>query len=79
MKTYHLTKTDKGWQIKAQGADRATYTAKTKDEVLNKFRAVTAVNATKSKPISLRIHGVDGKIKEERTYPRGADPKRSKG
>jgi len=28
---------------------------------------------------SVRIHGHDGKIKEERTYPRSRDPKRSRG
>jgi uncharacterized protein DUF2188 len=28
---------------------------------------------------SVRIHGRDGKIKEERSYPRARDPRRSKG
>lgn len=28
---------------------------------------------------SVVIHGQDGKIKEERTYPRSSDPRRSKG
>lgn len=30
-------------------------------------------------PVSLRIHKRDGTFQEERTYPRSADPKRSKG
>jgi hypothetical protein len=30
-------------------------------------------------PVSVRIHNVDGKLQEERTYPRSADPRRSKG
>ena len=30
-------------------------------------------------PVSVRIHKVNGRIQEERTYPRAADPRRSKG
>jgi hypothetical protein len=30
-------------------------------------------------PVSLVIQGRDGRIHEERTYPRAADPRRSKG
>ncbi len=30
-------------------------------------------------PVSVKIHKVDGKFQEERTYPRSADPRRSKG
>lgn len=32
-----------------------------------------------SQPVSVRIHKVNGRIQEERTYPRAADPRRSKG
>lgn len=32
-----------------------------------------------SQPVSVRIHKEDGSIQEERTYPRKADPKRTKG
>jgi hypothetical protein len=40
----------------------------------------TAGVAKKSQePVSVRIHKEDGKIQEERTYPRKADPRRSKG
>ena len=35
--------------------------------------------ATAEKPISLQIFDVYGRCLEERTYPRSADPKRSKG
>jgi len=30
-------------------------------------------------PVSVRIHKLNGRIQEERTYPRSADPGRSKG
>jgi hypothetical protein len=29
--------------------------------------------------VTVRIHRRDGRIREERTYPRSADPKRSRG
>ena len=31
------------------------------------------------RPVSVRIHKEDGRIQEERTYPRAADPSKSKG
>jgi hypothetical protein len=30
-------------------------------------------------PVTLKIHKASGPIDEERTYPRGADPRKSKG
>jgi hypothetical protein len=30
-------------------------------------------------PVSVRIHRADGQFQEERTYPRSADPPRSRG
>lgn len=35
--------------------------------------------AKKHQPCSLRIHLRSGEIEEERTFPRSADPRRSKG
>lgn len=35
--------------------------------------------AKELEPSTLRIHGKDGKIQEERTYPRSSDPKKTKG
>lgn len=48
----------------------------------NKDQAVknTAKVAKKSpEPVTVKIHKKDGRIQEERTYPRAADPRRSKG
>lgn len=36
-------------------------------------------NATAARPYSLRVRNRNGRWAEERTYPRGADPRRSKG
>lgn len=83
MKTLHLRKCkgEPGWEI-------ADFSVKKGAQILwsaNKkvllrimvgyFKGV----ATKADPLSLRIHGTDGKFKEERTYPKSADPKNTKG
>ncbi|MGA8937742.1 MAG: DUF2188 domain-containing protein [Acidobacteriaceae bacterium] len=31
------------------------------------------------KPVSVKIHKLNGRFQEERTYPRSADPQQSKG
>lgn len=74
MDNYHITKTDDGWALKKEGADRASKTAETKAEITAVAREFLA-----GKNASLKIHKQDGKIQEERTYPRKADPKKTKG
>lgn len=77
MDNYHLTKTKEGpWALKREGAQRATQTF----AGLNKTESIQAAAAklkSMSSPASLKIHGVDGRIKQERTYPRSADPTKS--
>jgi hypothetical protein len=43
------------------------------------FMAMKRVDLPKQADEWVRIHELDGKIQDERTYPRGADPRRSKG
>jgi hypothetical protein len=74
MDNYHITKTDKGWALTKQGAERASKTATTKAEITK-----LATEFLDGKTASLKIHKEDGTIQEERTYPRSADPTRSKG
>lgn len=74
-KTYHITKTADGWQGKAENAQRASVVGDTKAEVMAKIIAI-AKNQTSS---SVRIHKANGRIQEERTYPRSADPYPPKG
>jgi len=78
MKTYHLKKVKdgKGWEVTpAKAKDQICWGA-TKATCLRQFR--TMLNDIQP-PISLRIHNAKGKFAEERTYPRSADPKKSKG
>ncbi|MBC7754217.1 MAG: DUF2188 domain-containing protein [Moraxellaceae bacterium] len=76
MKTYHVTKTEDGWQGKAEGGSRASATGATKQEVTQR---TIEIAKNQPEPISVRIHKMDGKIQEERTYPGSADPSSSKG
>lgn len=74
MDTYHITKTEKLWELVKEGAQRASKTATTKAEI-----TAIASDFLKDKTASLKIHRENGTIQEERTYPRSADPRKSKG
>lgn len=74
MDNYHITKNDKGWVLTKQGAERASKTAATKAEITQLASEFLA-----DKTASLKIHKEDGTIQEERTFPRSADPTKSKG
>lgn len=69
-KRYHITKTEDGWQGKAEGGQRASITGKTKADVMDK----TIKIAKNQGNTSVVIHKGDGKIQEERTYPKSTDP-----
>jgi hypothetical protein len=71
---YHLTKRNNEWRLEKAGSDRALLKAPTKAEAVQKMRRFM-----KTREGSVRIHKVDGKIQEERTYPRAKDPRSSKG
>jgi hypothetical protein len=74
MDNYHVNKTEKGWELIKEGASRASKSAATKPEILR-----AAQDMLGGKTASVKIHKADGTIQEERTYPRSADPSRSKG
>ncbi|QEC53608.1 uncharacterized protein DUF2188 [Anseongella ginsenosidimutans] len=72
-KTYHVTKTEEGWQGMLENGKRASVTGNTKEETLGK----TIDLAKKQGNSSIIVHKQDGKIQEERTY--GNDPYPPKG
>lgn len=74
MDNYHITRTAAGWELRKQGASHASKTAPTKAEMIE-----IAAEYFQGKVASLKIHKEDGTLQEERTYPRSADPARSKG
>ena len=65
----HVTKRPDGkWQVKEEGAERASAVTDTKEEAIDRGRQIS-----KSDPNSqLIIHKGDGSFQEERTY--GNDP-----
>lgn len=74
MDNYHITKSDDHWSLVKQGAERPSKTAATKAEIIQ-----LAAEFLEGKTASLKIHKEDGTVQEERTYPRAADPAKSKG
>ena len=67
---YHVTKGD-NWSIKKEGADRASATASTKRDAID--RAVELARGS-GELAQVKIHNEDGKIASERTY--GQDPRK---
>ena len=74
MENYHISKSENGWELKKEGASRASKTASTKAEIV-----ALASDFLEGKTASVKIHKEDGTIQEERTYPRSADPAKSEG
>jgi len=74
MGNYHITKGDDGWALKKEGAQRPSKRAATKDELL-----ILTADFLENKIASLMIHQEDGTLQEERSYPRSADSRISKG
>lgn len=75
-KTYHVTKTDDGWQGKVEGGQRASTTGETKAEVTQRTIEIAKNFHGNSNVI---IHKQDGKFQEERTYPKSSDPTQTPG
>jgi len=76
MKEYNLVKRTDGWAAESNGRTVRGTKAPAKAQPLQRTRDI----ARKApEPISLRIHKTDGQFQEERTYPRFADPRSSRG
>lgn len=74
MENWHLSKKGDKWvaakgaQVKASAPDKETA-----------IRRTAKAATSERRPVSVKIHKLDGKFQEERTYPRSADPRGSKG
>lgn len=68
-KVYHVTTHDEGWQVKAEGAERATSVHPTKNEAVAASREL----ATAQEPSEVIIHRVDGTIQNRNTYGETAE------
>ena len=76
MKRIDVVKKPDGWAGTSDGRTVPNTKAATKAEAVKK---VTAAAKKNPQPVSVRIHKADGKFQAERTYPRAADPRSSKG
>jgi hypothetical protein len=75
MKRIDVVKKGSGWVGETEGGQSVAKGA-TKAEAV---KATAKVAKADPQPVTVKIHKVDGKIGEERTYPRSADPPRRKG
>jgi hypothetical protein len=76
MKRIDVVKKRDGWAGETGGSTVRGTKGTTKAEAVKK---VAAAAKKDPEPVSVRIHKENGQIQEERTYPRSADPRRSKG
>lgn len=74
MDNYHVVADAKGWKMHRQGDSKALLSAPTKTQLLDQLPGYM-----EGREGSVKIHTTDGQIEDERTYPRSADPRRSKG
>ena len=76
LKRVDIVKRGKRWVGERKGKKRVYVEGSTKEVALKRAAAKAKRDP---RNVSLRIHGRDGHIQEERTYPRSADPVSSKG
>lgn len=76
MKRIDVVKKDNQW-VGETGKNKAVVSkGRTKDVAIKNTAKVAKQDP---QAVTVKIHKLDGKIQEERTYPRKADPRRSKG
>jgi Uncharacterized protein conserved in bacteria (DUF2188) len=71
-KNQHVTPHSKGWQVKGEGNSKATAITKTQAE-----SDKIAIQIAKVQKSEVVIHGIDGKIRDKKSY--GNDPRDVKG
>lgn len=70
----HTVTHGEGWANRAEGNERVTNTAPTKQEAESVGRDMAI-----DRGVEHLIHRADGTIGERNTYPRSRDPRRSRG
>ena len=63
-KTYHVTARDDGWEIKAEGAKRATAVEARKADAVARARDL----AKNQQPSQVVVHKQDGTIQDQYSY-----------
>ena len=70
MTNYHVTHKNSGWQVRKEGAKKASKICNTQKEA----EQVAKHFAANSGGGEVRIHGLDGKIRDSDTIPPAKDP-----
>ena len=74
MNVYHINKTERGWELRKQGATRPSKVAASQEELLQ-----LAAAFLESRRATVKIYGQDGEEQEELIYSHTSEPeKRSK-
>lgn len=68
MNVYHINKTERGWELRKQGATRPSKVAATQEGLLQ-----LAEVFLENRKTTVKIHRQDGGVQEELIYPRGSD------
>lgn len=80
MKNYHVVfgmhDFQEGWILKEEGASSTLIFSNSKEGLIKEAAAFLNLMG---EPASMKIHDKEGKFQEERTYPRSADPTKTKG
>jgi hypothetical protein len=76
MKRIDVVKRGNQWVGETGSKRQVVSKAPTKEAAVKRTAAVAKKDRD---AVSVKIHNLDGKIQEERTYPRSADPRRSPG
>lgn len=74
MQNYYVNPVDGGWILVKEGEDKELKKAKTKPQILR-----ATAEFMQGKTGSVKVRKRNGAFSEERTYPRSADPRKSKG
>ena len=76
MKRMDVVKKNDQWRAESNGRAVSGTNARRKDDAVKKTARKAKANP---EPVTVKIHKETGGIQEERTYPRKADPRKSKG
>lgn len=76
MKRMDVVKKGNQWRAETNGRAVPGTSARVKTDAVKKTAQKARANP---EPVTVKIRGENGRIQQERTYPRKADPRRSKG
>lgn len=72
---YNVFKNDHGWAIQGQGNSRVSAYAPTQKQAYDRAREIVSNRGGGD----ISLHGLDGRIRDKNTIPKGNDPRNIKG